>query len=218
MSLIANMAPRMQIIKTPADLGQIIRSRRKELRLNQAQLAAQIGVSRQWLIDIEKGKSRAELGLILRAIYALGLSMHLDRGKNETTQRTSPPDIDLDAIVERSKRSASPRFRNDVFSTADIHRLIREQNSAVEVAKKQFSAGIPDDFHRLMQEQSSAVELAKKQLSAGIPDDIHRLMREQNNAVELAKQLSSGIPDDIHTLMRESKRNRKSSSAGGKTR
>lgn len=91
----------MLIIKTPADIGQIIRTRRKELRQNQAQLAEQIGVSRQWIIDIEKGKSRAELGLILRTIYALGLSMHV--GRPESKRGASSPGIDINSIVERSK-------------------------------------------------------------------------------------------------------------------
>jgi DNA-binding XRE family transcriptional regulator len=43
-------------IRTPADLGALIRSTRKKFRLAQSTLAKKIGVSRLWLVEIEKGK------------------------------------------------------------------------------------------------------------------------------------------------------------------
>ena len=55
------------LIRTPADLGAVVRDRRKELKLDQATLAKRIGVSRQWVIEIEHGHPRAELALVLRA-------------------------------------------------------------------------------------------------------------------------------------------------------
>ncbi len=65
-------------IRTPADLGTLIRSTRKKLQLDQSTLAKKIGVSRLWLVEIEKGKPRAEIGLVLRTLDALGItSLHL---------------------------------------------------------------------------------------------------------------------------------------------
>ena len=52
------------LIRTPADLGAVIRDHRKRLGLGQAELAEKIGVSRQWVVGIERGHSRAELGLV----------------------------------------------------------------------------------------------------------------------------------------------------------
>ena len=43
------------LIRTPADLGAVIRDRRKQLKLDQATFAKRIGVSRQWVIEIERG-------------------------------------------------------------------------------------------------------------------------------------------------------------------
>jgi HTH-type transcriptional regulator / antitoxin HipB len=40
------------LTRTPADLGAVIRDRRKQLKRNQASLADEIGVSRQWLIEL----------------------------------------------------------------------------------------------------------------------------------------------------------------------
>src|SRR5689334_5960950 len=60
-------------LRTARDLGAFARDRRKRLGVDQASLAAKVGVSRSWLIDFEKGKPRSELGLVLRTLAALGL-------------------------------------------------------------------------------------------------------------------------------------------------
>lgn len=109
----------MPIIQTPRELGLTIRSRRKELGWDQATLAAQVGVTRQWVIDIEKGKPRAELGLALRALRVLGLSLNVEAKRaaaaasgGESGMRPTGeagPDLDIDAIVESNRRAAASR-------------------------------------------------------------------------------------------------------------
>src|SRR2546429_2374076 len=41
--------------------------------LDQKSLAASVGVSRQWIVEIEKGKAGAPLGLVLRTLGAIGI-------------------------------------------------------------------------------------------------------------------------------------------------
>ncbi|WIW50615.1 helix-turn-helix domain-containing protein (plasmid) [Bradyrhizobium sp. 62B] len=41
------------LTRTAADLGAVIRDRRKRLKLDQSTLAKQVGVSRQWIIEVE---------------------------------------------------------------------------------------------------------------------------------------------------------------------
>lgn len=89
------------IVRTPADLGAVIRDRRKQLKLDQAALAKQIGVSRQWVIDIERGHPRAELALVLRAIDALNIQ--LDTLDKRAVRRGGG--VDIDAIVAKAKKS-----------------------------------------------------------------------------------------------------------------
>lgn len=89
------------LIRTPTDLGAVIRDRRKQRGLGQAELANHIGVSRQWLIGVEKGRSRAELGLILRTLNALDL--RIDTNEARTPSRPDSPNID--AIVSNAKKS-----------------------------------------------------------------------------------------------------------------
>lgn len=86
------------LIRTPADLGAVIRERRKELKLGQAELARRIGTSRQWIVGIEQGHARAELGLVLRALDALDI--RLDSGVTPPRKGTS----DLDAIVASARK------------------------------------------------------------------------------------------------------------------
>ena len=50
-------------------------SQRRALALSQSQLASQTGVSRKWLSEFERGKTAAELGLVLRLLNGLGLQI-----------------------------------------------------------------------------------------------------------------------------------------------
>jgi HTH-type transcriptional regulator / antitoxin HipB len=90
------------LVRTPADFGAFIRDRRKQLKLDQAAFAKQIGVSRQWVIEIERGHARAELGLVLRAVDALNI--RLDASIDQADSRR-PSAVDIDAIVAKAKRS-----------------------------------------------------------------------------------------------------------------
>lgn len=103
----------MPIIQTAKELGLAIRSRRKELGWDQATLAKQVGVTRQWVIDIEKGKPRAELALAIRALRVLGLSLTVEANPQDADSRSSSggkqrvgaetPTLDIDSIVERNR-------------------------------------------------------------------------------------------------------------------
>lgn len=53
--------------------GSLIRRRRKELKIRQAQLALATGVGRRFLIDLESGKPSCQLGRSLLVAEALGL-------------------------------------------------------------------------------------------------------------------------------------------------
>jgi HTH-type transcriptional regulator / antitoxin HipB len=91
------------LIRTPADLGAAIRDRRKQLGLGQAELAARIDVSRQWIVGIERGHARAELGLVLRALDELGI--RLDARERDVAAKSSSR-LDIDAIVAAARKGA----------------------------------------------------------------------------------------------------------------
>ncbi len=111
-------------IRTPTDLGALIRDRRTKLGLEQRELAQKAGVSRQWIVEVEKGKPRAEMGLLLRTIDALGIVLAAENnspgsfaapiaaGKAKRSQATGEalgkkhqrlPPVDIDAIVRAAR-------------------------------------------------------------------------------------------------------------------
>jgi HTH-type transcriptional regulator / antitoxin HipB len=92
------------LIRTPADLGAVVRDRRKRLGLGQATLAEKIGVSRQWVVGIERGHSRAELGLVMRTLDALGIRLET-KDRDATPRLPSGPDIDAIVAAARKGRS-----------------------------------------------------------------------------------------------------------------
>jgi HTH-type transcriptional regulator/antitoxin HipB len=73
-------------VRTPTDVGLRIRERRKALHLDQVELARRVGVTRRWIIGIEKGKARADLSLVRRAG---GCSTRRDDGKSHGRTRSS---------------------------------------------------------------------------------------------------------------------------------
>ena len=96
-------------IRTPSDLGALIRDRRKKLGLGQALLAEKAGTSRQWIVAVERGKSRAEIGLVLRALAALGLSLTIGENiaaarKGHAKANRNRPPIDINQVVSSMKR------------------------------------------------------------------------------------------------------------------
>ena len=100
----------MPIAKTSQDIGQLIRSQRKALGWGQDELARQIGTSRQWVIEIEKGKPRAELALVLRALNALGLSLSIATPVPDRDERIAArmrrPYVDINAIAGKTSHIA----------------------------------------------------------------------------------------------------------------
>lgn len=125
----------MPIIKTTKDLGLSIRSRRKQVGWDQATLAKQVGVSRQWIIDIEKGKPRAEIALILRALNTLNLSLYLDNvsknaaskdleNHNNSIGRPRVITTDINQVIENNRSRVKARDETNITSSqinADKH-------------------------------------------------------------------------------------------------
>jgi HTH-type transcriptional regulator / antitoxin HipB len=89
-------------IRTAIDLGALIRDRRTKLDLDQKTLADMVGVSRQWIVAMEKGKPRAEIGLVLRTLAALGINLDADYLTRPRIQ-SGPSPLDIDSIVSAAR-------------------------------------------------------------------------------------------------------------------
>lgn len=90
-------------VRTAKEIGTFIRDQRKRQKLDQAKLASLIGVNRRWVTEVERGKPRAEIDLVLKALEALGLSLTVDRSDASSAASTAIDIPDIDAIVRNAK-------------------------------------------------------------------------------------------------------------------
>lgn len=88
-------------IRTPRELGAVLRDERRKLGLSQVDLSEKANVSRKWIVEMESGKARAELVLVLRALGALGLALTVER--ETETKRKRSAGVDIDAIVAAAR-------------------------------------------------------------------------------------------------------------------
>jgi y4mF family transcriptional regulator len=86
-------------INTMHDLAASVRGRRLELNLSQTELAARVGVSRDWVSFVENGKLTVELGLVLRLLDGLGLRVELLEAGGGAA-----PTVDLDVLLDEHRR------------------------------------------------------------------------------------------------------------------
>ncbi len=66
------------IMRSPLEIGHLIKSRREATSMTQADLALSIGVSRKWVVEAEAGKPTAEIGLIMRVLSFLKVTLTVD--------------------------------------------------------------------------------------------------------------------------------------------
>jgi len=95
-------------IRSAEQLGMAIRLKRKEKGLSQTALADLLGVERKWVLRLEAGNPRAELGLVLKALKALDIRASLsDPGQSapgDDQRRASSSR--LDEVFRRLERPA----------------------------------------------------------------------------------------------------------------
>lgn len=86
-------------IRSCSSLGAAIRDRRESNGTTQADLARQAGVSRQWLSQLENGKTSVEFGMVLVVLGVLGLHIGLAPADTER-RRPSATDVLLASTAE----------------------------------------------------------------------------------------------------------------------
>ena len=92
-------------IRTALELGAFLRDLRRKRGIDQGTLARQVGVSRQWIVAIEKGKPRAPIGLVLRTLNTLGVSLDVEEtlgARAQTKKGSGKKAVDLvDQVLNR---------------------------------------------------------------------------------------------------------------------
>lgn len=67
-----------QTIRSTEELGKVLRAVRKSTRVRQDDLAALVGVSKQFTVDVEAGKPTVQFGRVLRLLDEVGIVLSVD--------------------------------------------------------------------------------------------------------------------------------------------
>ena len=114
-------------IRTATDLGAFIRERRTKLGMDQISLAKRAGTSRKWLVEVEQGKPRAEIGLILRTLKSLEISIDVEADSPVETSSQ------VKLLVERRSQGDYAVRRPDSERASDV---LPTQSEAIERARE----------------------------------------------------------------------------------
>jgi HTH-type transcriptional regulator / antitoxin HipB len=72
-------------MKTTEQIGMAIRTRRKQLKITQKELAMTCGTGLRFIVDLEKGKPTCQIGKTLQVLQSLGFSIETTvLGSDET--------------------------------------------------------------------------------------------------------------------------------------
>ena len=73
-------------VKTPKDLGRIIKKVRQAQGVRQEDLALMVPASHVFIIDVERGKPTAQIGKVMALLSELGIELHVDTPDIPSTQ------------------------------------------------------------------------------------------------------------------------------------
>ena len=97
-------------LRTPSDIGALIRERRRALGLDQRTLALRVGVSRQWIVEAEKGKRGAPVGLVLRTLETLGVGLRAgEEPAAAPGGRAGGAAVDIDGILAAHRKKGAAK-------------------------------------------------------------------------------------------------------------
>lgn len=112
-------------VRTPADLGTAVRAARLRMGLTQTELADAAKVSREWVSRLEHGADRLEIGLVLRTMSNLGLSV------NESRVEPTPVDVekadDIAWTMAMEAQNLTDEAYDELLQGIATRRLAREQ-------------------------------------------------------------------------------------------
>jgi len=189
------------IIDTPAAVGAIIRARRQDRGQSQQSLAEAAGVSRKFLIDLEAGHERAELGKTLAILAALGLLLEatdpIPRGSDHDPARRDYAQTFTRLLAERDFEFAIKMLAD--YATASLQAgrpLLLRSPRLKDPHWSAALAGITNYIaHRLGQPSPSWTRRIKALDEAWLPAESYRSVREP------MKQLTmSETPPELATM------------------
>ncbi len=117
-------------IRTTTELGAYLRARRYELGMDQAMLAEKAGTSRKWLIDAERGKPGASIGMLLRTLRVLDVA--IDISAEKPTSRKERASLSK----EQANRASIDQGKDENVQSPKIDDLLDALRNSTKVYRK----------------------------------------------------------------------------------
>lgn len=97
------------LLRRPHDLADLFRDGRARLGWSQSELAARVGVSRQWVSLVETGKTSVEFDLVVGALQTLGYRLYVE--SSEPALRHEAPRAEVPEIPAHTPAPRTPLTR-----------------------------------------------------------------------------------------------------------
>lgn len=78
-------------LKTPNEIGELVRNTRKDHKVTQKDLAAASGTGIRFIRELEKGKPTCELGKVLVVLSMLGIHLEATVPKSPSSRQGDRP-------------------------------------------------------------------------------------------------------------------------------
>jgi len=92
----------------PEDVGSLVRQRRRDLKLTQAQLAEKLDATQKYISQLESGKPTLQLGGVLKVFRELGIDLIVNLD-NPSPSSIKPTETEPD----KRRRRRGPRISID---------------------------------------------------------------------------------------------------------
>lgn len=179
----------------------MIRARRQERGLSQQSLAEASGVSRKFLVDLEAGHERAELGKTIAVLHTLGLSLtasdHMPRGSDYDPARRDYAETFAQLIGSRDFEFAIKMLADYATASLNAGRPLLQRSPRLKDPHWSAAlAGITNyTAHRLGEPATSWTRRVKALSEAWMPAESYRSVREP-----MKKLTTSETPAELAAL------------------
>ncbi|MHA7304290.1 helix-turn-helix transcriptional regulator [Arthrobacter sp. TMN-49] len=171
-------------IDTPAAAGALIRAQRMEQGWTQQALADAAGVSRKFLIDLESGHERAELGKTMAVLASLGLSLStntpIPRGSDHDPERRDYAATFTDLLARKDFEFAIKMLADYASASLKAGRPLLQRSP--QLKDPQWSAALAGitnyTAHRLDQPTPTWTRRIQPLKEAWMPAESYRSIRE----------------------------------------
>lgn len=171
-------------IDTPAAAGALVRQQRMDQGWTQQALADAAGVSRKFLIDLESGHDRAELGKTMAVLAALGLSLStttpIPRGREHDPERRDYAATFTDLLAKKDFEFAIKMLADYASASLKAGRPLLQRSPKLK--DPQWSAALAAitnyTAHRLNQSTPAWTRRIKPLTEAWMPAESYRSVRE----------------------------------------